>query len=145
MIKSFTGKHRFLSNFYPSAMRIDGIVYPTVEHAFQAHKAADPVERVRISLAPTPGEAKRMGRRARLRDDWEGVKVAVMRGCLFWKFCVTLHPILCEKLLATEDEELVEGNTWGDTFWGVDARTMKGENWLGRLLMERRQELRGHT
>lgn len=35
--------------------------------------------------------------------------------------------------------ELVESNTWGDRFWGVDHA---GENWLGRVLMETRTQLR---
>ena len=41
-------------------------------------------------------------------------------------------------LVATGDRELIEGNTWGDTFWGVDKNTGQGENHLGRILMELR-------
>jgi len=53
----------------------------------------------------------------------------------------TKHESLKEKLLATGDEELVEGNDWNDRVWGkVDG---VGENHLGRLLMKIRAELRG--
>jgi len=49
---------------------------------------------------------------------------------------------LRDQLLATGDAELVEGNTWGDTYWGVDSRSGKGENMLGKILMETREFLK---
>ena len=49
---------------------------------------------------------------------------------------------LKQRLLATGDKRLVEGNTWGDTFWGVDLRSGRGENQLGRILMRVREELK---
>ena len=51
------------------------------------------------------------------------------------------NPQLAEKLIATADRKIVEGNTWHDTFWGVDAATGKGENHLGVILMKIREEL----
>ena len=42
----------------------------------------------------------------------------------------------------TGDAELIEGNNWGDTFWGVCNGV--GENHLGKLLMARRAQLRGN-
>jgi predicted NAD-dependent protein-ADP-ribosyltransferase YbiA (DUF1768 family) len=50
-------------------------------------------------------------------------------------------PVLREMLLDTGDAILEEGNMWNDTFWGIDLNTGKGQNHLGRLLMERRAEL----
>jgi len=50
------------------------------------------------------------------------------------------NPLLRAMLLATEDAVLVEGNTWNDTFWGVCRG--RGENWLGRILMQVREECR---
>jgi predicted NAD-dependent protein-ADP-ribosyltransferase YbiA (DUF1768 family) len=79
------------------------------------------------------GEA---GQKVTLRKDWEGVKIQVMRDVLRLKFA---NPGLRDRLLETGDRELIEGNTWGDTFWGVCRGS--GKNWLGQLLMELRGEL----
>jgi len=38
MIDSFKGDFRFLSNFYPVNVDYEGIMYPTVEHAYVAAK-----------------------------------------------------------------------------------------------------------
>lgn len=142
MILEFEGKYDFLSNFYPSPIFYDGITYPTNEHFFQAMKTLDQEERKKIAAADTPGKAKRMGRSIELRPDWEKIKVEVMRLGLILKF---QNPDLKEKLLATGDEELIEGNWWCDQFWGScncskHIRT-PGRNVLGMLLMELRKEL----
>ena len=138
MINDFHGKYFFLSNFAESAVVLDGVLYPTVEHAFQAAKMVNESDRLAISRAKTPGQAKRIGRSGLMRSDWENVKVDVMRQCLMRKFL--LNPFLREKLQATGDEELVEGNTWHDNCWG-DCSCPKcvnkpGLNYLGQLLME---------
>jgi N-glycosidase YbiA len=137
-IDNFNGEFAFLSNFYPAANRYAGLVYPTVEHAFQAAKTQDDTEKRQIAAAHSPGQAKRLGRAVRLRPDWESVKVAVMTELVREKFAT--HPELRERLLATGDAELIEGNTWNDRFWGVSGGF--GKNWLGRILMQVRQELR---
>lgn len=136
MIDTFDGEHRFLSNFYPCTVEYAGEFYRTVEHAYQAAKTCDPNWRTVIRYANTPTQAKRLGRRVSLRQDWEGVKEDVMLTLLRRKFA---NPAMREKLLATGDEELVEGNWWGDTYWGVCKG--KGENRLGILLMQVRGEL----
>ena len=68
-----------------------------------------------------PGKSKGVGRRVPLRPDWEEVKVGIMEEIIRAKF--TQHPELAAMLLATGEKVLVEGNTWGDTCWGVDVRT----------------------
>jgi ribA/ribD-fused uncharacterized protein len=143
-IREFRGEYFFLSNFYPSPLRLrppdfrGGTTttefYPTAEHAFQALKSEDPAVRARIAEAHSPGAAKGMGRRVTLRPDWETIKIVVMKIVVSQKF--NDNPYLAEKLLATGTAKLVEGNTWGDKFWGVDLATGEGENWLGELLME---------
>lgn len=142
MIVEFDGENEFLSNFYHSPVFYEGIVYPTNEHFFQAMKTLDLAERQRIANAETPGMAKRMGRNVLLRPDWEQVKVDVMRTGLMLKFT---DAALAEKLLATGDEELVEGNWWHDQTWGScfcpDHCRTPGRNLLGMLLMELRKEL----
>lgn len=143
-IDQFKGEFRFLSNFSPAKVSIaeDDFpeVYPSVEHAFQAAKTLSRKERDTIREAPTPGKAKRWGQILTLRPGWEDIKVNVMRDLLWRKF--NDDPRLRAKLLATEDVELVEGNTWGDEFWGVDLKTGAGENHLGKLLMETRTKIR---
>jgi ribA/ribD-fused uncharacterized protein len=137
MIDRFTGAFRFLSNFHPAWVYLDGEPYPTVEHAYQAAKTLDLRERSLIQFAATPGKSKRLGQRIGLRADWIEVKIRVMTDLLRQKFG---HHSLATLLLATGDHELVEGNTWGDTFWGVDAQ-QGGANHLGRLLMQIRREV----
>ncbi|HEX4622449.1 MAG TPA: NADAR family protein [Myxococcaceae bacterium] len=141
MIDSFTGANRFLSNFHPARVVLYGVVYPTVEHAFQAAKTLDPIERARVAAAPSPGAAKRLGRRVALRPDWEEVKEGVMLALLRQKFAdATLSGLLAR----TEDAVLVEGNTWNDRVWGAvweDDRWV-GQNLLGLLLSGVRDEVR---
>lgn len=134
-IDDFRGRYFFLSNFSPSPIRHGGILYPTVEHAYQAGKILDMEIRRALAIYPTPGDAKKMGRKLKMRDDWDEVKVPRMRTCLKKKF---QDPSLRRKLLETGDQELIEGNTWGDTFWGVYRG--KGKNMLGILLMEVRRD-----
>jgi ribA/ribD-fused uncharacterized protein len=138
-IDSFEGDYRFLSNFYPAETVFEDLTYPTSEHAYQAAKSLDPAERQKIALAATPAEAKRLGRAVSpLRSDWETAKFDVMERCLRDKF--TRHADLREKLIATGNAELIEGNTWNDRVWGVYQG--QGENHLGRILMKVRAELR---
>jgi len=141
-ICSFTGRYEFLSNFYYSPIFLDvGVVdlreFATVEHYFQASKAVDPLEFEQIRRASTPGEAKRLGKFCTLRKDWEKVKLEIMSYALTAKF--QQHPDLREQLLGTGAALLVEGNTWGDRYWG--SCKGKGENHLGRLLMCVRKEM----
>lgn len=142
MISNFDNKYAFLSNFYDSPIAIDGITYPTVEHFFQAQKTLDQDERLKIADAATPGRAKRLGRTVSLRKDWEVVKDDVMRIGLRAKFSDEKLKI---RLLATNDEELIEGNWWHDNYWGscsCPKCNSQGKNTLGKLLMELRNELR---
>ena len=138
VIKEFKGNYRFLSNFEPCVVLFDGFICKTVEHAFQASKTFEASERYRIFEAKSPSEAKKLGRSATLRPDWEEVKDELMESLVRKKFN---HSDLKERLLATGDKKLVEGNTWGDTYWGVDVRTGKGKNKLGKILMKIRKEL----
>jgi ribA/ribD-fused uncharacterized protein len=137
-IDSFQGEYRFLSNFWAAEVVFEGITYPTAEHAYQAAKSLDPADRQRIAASPTPAQAKAAGRALRLRDDWETAKFQVMERVVRDKF--TRHADLRDRLLATGDAELIEGNTWGDRVWGVYQG--EGENHLGRILMKVRAELR---
>ena len=136
-IDYFSGDYRFLSNFWPSEVNFNGVTYTTVEHGYQAAKTLSDSERLWIKASPTPGVAKRRGKEVTLREDWEQVKLYVMETLLRLKFS---DPELCFKLLLTGNAELIEGNTWGDTYWGVCRG--RGSNNLGKLLMKIREVLR---
>jgi len=135
VIDSFTGEHRFLSNFFPSSVYYDGQGCKTVEHAYQAAKTINVDERLEIFNCETPGRAKRLGKKVTIRSDWEDVKISIMEDLLRQKFQI---PSLKEELFWTGEDELIEGNDWGDIFWGVCKGV--GENHLGKLLMKIREE-----
>ncbi len=135
-IDRFVGQYRFLSNFFPSPIEVEGHIYPTVEHAYQAAKTLDENERATIRSCSKPGEAKRKGRRVTLRCEWEKIKEGVMLELLHLKF---RNLALREELVSTESAQLIEGNGWGDTYWGVSGG--KGKNRLGCLLMQVRSEV----
>jgi len=140
-IDRFEDEYAFLSNFYPSLILVDGLLFPTVEHAFQAAKTRFMEEKVDIRDALTPAKAKRLGRKCCLRADWQSVKREVMLDCLRLKFNIT---DLRDKLLATGDATLVEGNTWHDNYWGVcmcpNCLHKPKRNVLGYFLMQVREE-----
>lgn len=139
-IVSFAGEYRWLSNFEPAPVVFEGVEYPSTEHAYQAAKTTDAAEREAIRACETPGRAKRMGRKITIRRGWDGMKVAVMLDLTRQKYAL---PDYRELLLATGEREIVEGNTWGDTFWGVCRG--EGRNHLGRVLMRVRRELQEGT
>lgn len=133
-IESFSGVFHFLSNFHTAPIMYRGIAYPTSEHAYQAAKSLNDNTRENISILNTPAEAKKYGRSVQLRPYWDEMKISVMEEIVRIKF--TQNPSLQEKLLATGDLLLEEGNNWGDTYWGVC--NSKGSNHLGIILMELR-------
>jgi ribA/ribD-fused uncharacterized protein len=138
-IDSFRGKFSFLSNFHSALTCYEAVLYPTSEHAFQAAKSFRPEDREQIRRARTPAEAKKLGRYVNLRPDWDQVRTNVMFYVVLDKFA--RNPKLLRDLLATGDLPLIEGNTWGDTFWGqVNG---EGENHLGKTLMSVRSLFRG--
>ena len=132
-ITSFKNQYFFLSNFSPSNLLISGLIFPTVEHYYQAMKATSYEDYLAIHSASTPSQAKKMGKIIRIRPDWKQVKESIMSYALYNKFS---DMILQNKLLSTGTEELIEGNDWHDYYWGIDNKTGKGQNKLGKLLMQ---------
>lgn len=135
-IDRFVGKYQFLSNFWPCKIKYLGKVYPSVEHAFQAAKTTKESERETIRKLVLAKDAKRLGRKVTLRKDWESVKINIMEMLIEQKFKDTE---LRGWLLETGDAELIEGNHWGDTFWGKCDN--EGLNQLGRILMSVRKKI----
>jgi ribA/ribD-fused uncharacterized protein len=128
------------SNFAPYAIELDGKIWPTSEHYFQAQKFVGTEHEEAVRLEVSPMKAAKMGRdRSRpLRADWDNVKDGIMRLAVDAKF--TQHPELREMLLATGNAEIVE-HTTNDSYWG-DGGDGSGQNMLGKILMETRDRLR---
>jgi len=131
VISAFTGEYRFLSNFFiePDWSHVEG--------EYQVLKCANPDDVAQFSNL-TPAQCKALGRRVDIRKDWEPIKLAVMYDLVLAKF--REHPTLMAMLLNTKDQKLVEGNRWGDRYWGVCGS--QGENHLGKILMKVRDEVR---
>jgi len=150
-VTRFTGPYFFLSNFAQTPFSMPGmdhLAWPTAEHCYQAAKSPTMAGMEAIRNAPGAAEAKAMGRAMPLHPDWDKVKKTVMMQIVMAKF--SRNPELLAQLCATRGRYLIEGNTWGDHFWGcVPAETRPqmimplwdpekkwaGHNWLGRILM----------
>lgn len=141
MIKEFQGEYRWLSNFVPVVVTLEGVKYPSVENAYQAAKTLDLELRKEFENC-SASNAKFLGNKLKLekkiRKDWRSVKKQKMYNLLDQKFHQEPYISL---LMDTQDKHIQEGNRWGDTYWGVDLRTGTGHNHLGKLIMSIRQDL----
>lgn len=144
VISDFRGKYYFLSNFYSAPVEYDGFVYSNNEAAFQSAKCIVHQDRRRFTNLP-PNVAKALGRRIRLRADWEQIKDQTMYQIVKNKFLQNTD--LANRLLQTESATLIEGNTWGDNYWGISPYNgprseTSTNNHLGKILMKVRYELK---
>lgn len=135
----FYGESDPLDNFYPARFKLDKKWWPTSEHYYQAQKSTNPEDIEKVRKAKTPGESKRLGRALKMRKDWEGVKYEVMLKALRAKF--SQNPELGELLKSTAGFKLCE-NSPTDWEWGIGSDG-KGQNRLGKALMQVRKELYG--
>lgn len=136
-IKGFKGAWQFMSNFYYVDVIFEGMIYRTTEHAYQAAKFLDIEKRKYIQSLETPQEAKRVGRQAGIREDWNSVKYEIMYDLNAQKYS---KPKFCKLLLESGEAYLEETNHWGDVYWGVCNGV--GENNLGKILMHIRAILK---
>lgn len=136
-VLEFKDKFRWLSNFYPCRIMGPGnFPYSSLEHAYQASKSLNPQDWEVIFWAESPGKAKKIGQTLSIRNDWSDIKLAIMSNLLRQKF----KPGHFLDMLLEIDGIIVEGNHWGDKFWGVDIKTRVGQNHLGKILMQIRDE-----
>lgn len=143
-ITSFKDEYRFLSNFYQSPVTLDGLTYPNAEAAFQAQKCEKEEDKVKYTLVKNPVVAKRMGKKEpNLPENWRDISYGIMLEVVRAKFSLSETK---EKLLATGDAELVEGNNHHDNLWGdcicPRCASKVGQNRLGKILMQVREELK---
>lgn len=128
------------SNFAHYAFSVDGVLWNTSEHYFQAHKFDDENYFNKIRLVASPMDAANLGRSRKvpLRSDWEEIKDDIMRKAVYEKFKQNIE--IQEVLLNTGDDEIVEATT-NDYYWGCGSDG-SGKNMLGKILMETRELLR---
>lgn len=136
-IYRFHGNYRWCSSFAPVTIRMGSDLYPSVEHAYQASKTIDPIERAWFRGSITAGQAKRLSNKVTLREGWHDIKESIMRELTRQKF---KQPYYRELLIQTGEAYIEEGNYHGDIFWGVNLRTGIGDNKLGQILMQHRYE-----
>jgi N-glycosidase YbiA len=137
IIGVFKDEFFFLSNMYLIDIVYNGIQFNSVEQAYQYHKTASSKEQMKILKCTDPKATKKVAKTFKyVREDWKDVRLNIMYNLLWIKFN---DPLLKEALLLTKGYELVEGNWWGDEFWGVCNGV--GENYLGKLLMKVRNEI----
>ena len=143
MIDFFSGEHAYLSNFYERAVTYNGVTYQNSEAAFHAQKTLNPAMRLQFADL-NPSDAKKLGRKVKLREDWESVKDTIMYEVCLCKFLQ--NPDLKEKLLATGNEKLEEGTYWHDNYWGnchcEKCKDVVGKNHLGEILMKVREKIK---
>lgn len=104
---------------------------------FSGAKCHDDGDKIKYTKQENPLIAKQIGRRERgLPANWDDIAYDTMNEVLHVKFS---NPELAEKLLATGDAYLEEGNTWHDNRWGnctcEKCRAIDAQNWLGKILM----------
>lgn len=131
MINEFQGEYRWLSNFVECDIEYNGFIYPSVENAYQAAKMKYKEDSLKF-LIVTSGQAKRLAKTLPIRDDWGNVKIYYMREFLIQKF--SQKPFR-DLLMNTCGLDIIEGNSWGDKYWGVCLKTNNGQNNLGKLIM----------
>ncbi len=147
-VREFQGDYRFLSNMWKInvPIQVQEWEVDTSEHAYQMSKFANDKDRELIALSQSGIAAKRKARRllrsgAERTADWEEKKLGTMLYYVVKKF--ELNEDLSSALIETEDRPLIEGNNWDDTYWGVcPPGSENGTNYLGRILMHVRENLR---
>lgn len=137
-ILEFQANYKWLSNFARVPITLDGITYQSVEHAFMSAKCDDPDWKRFCQTTHSPGIVKKASRNVKLIENWDIVKINIMRQLIDQKFDKEPFRSL---LITTNSRHIQEGNRWGDRFWGVDINSGIGENWLGNIIMEKRSRL----
>ena len=137
-VLGFFGPYRYLSNFHLAWFMWNGIRWISSEHAYQAAKLKNPEKMKTFAKLSSPKDAKIAGGLIPCREDWDDVKYTIMYEVVKAKF--SQNKDIADLLIGTGDAYLEETNTWYDTTWGVCDG--KGLNWLGKILMQVRDEIK---
>lgn len=136
-IYGFQGEYRWLSNFWECPIEFAGYTWKCAEGLYQAGKSRDEEEQLRF-VNLSGNQAKHQGKRVYCRNDWWKIKNDHMAFVIDLKFN---HPEMSSLLLSTDNAEIIEANTWNDTYWGVKEHDGFGQNHLGKIIMEKRKQL----
>ena len=133
-------EYKRLSNIQPCKIILDEIEYNSIEHAYVSAKSNDPEWQIYCQTETNPIKVKKQGRALQLPDNWNTLKIQIMKECINQKYNQEPYHTL---LMSTGTKYIQEGNWWNDTFWGVDLKTDPpiGQNLLGKLIMEKRSSL----
>ena len=131
-IDKFKGDYDFLSNRFACPFVWQGLRYGNAEAAFQSSKCVDERER-KVFCNCSADKATLKGRAIVPPADWERERLGIMESVVAAKF--EQNPILMKRLMETGNRLLINGNSKGETFWGVDLYSWRGENRLGKILM----------
>lgn len=140
MIYEFRGDFNWLSNFYSCKVKYKGYEFGSVEQAYMFAKNDTCDDWLKFCQTNSPGICKQQSKLIKIREDWDSVKLNIMEYLLEQKF--NQDPFK-SKLIATGNRNIIEGNYWGDSFWGVDLNLNPnyGENHLGRIIMKIREKI----
>lgn len=140
MIIEFREKYAMFSNFFPCEINYNGNAFRSVEHAYQSQKNDDKEWLQYCIDEQSAGKVKKRSMSITVREDWQEINMTIMETLLRQKFSKQPFKNL---LITTGNQNIQEGNHWGDTFWGIDLKNSpnQGENHLGRMLMEIRKDL----
>lgn len=146
-IFEFKNEYDFLSNMYPCDVAYKGITYKCSEAAFQAQKYKS--EEIKKEFAEYDGKQAKWhgGPRGdhRLTKDevyaWNDKRISIMEEVVKAKF--EQNEDLKKKLIETDNVKIYEGRAFRpDKFWGINVKTMEGENHLGKILMNLRESFK---
>ena len=137
VIDKFTGEYDYLSNRFSCQFIWQGLRYNNAEAAFQSSKCTDMPGR-KVFCNCSADKAALKGRDIAPPSGWENDQITIMESILVAKF--EQNPSLMKRLVETGNTLLVNGSNKKDTFWGVDLYSWKGENRLGKILMEIRDK-----
>ena len=143
MITEFQGEYRWLSNFELVNVFYKGYWFPSTENAYQACKSESMSHMLKCQLC-APNVAKRLGKMCTLRDNWLDIRLQIMYDLNMLKYSNEEYSLL---LVYTGDQEIIEGNTWHDNFWGncmcPKCKNIPGQNNLGKIIMKIRSIIGG--
>lgn len=139
-INNFGYPYKFLSNYYETRVKYDGIVYQSSEAAFHAQKTLSLDEKL-IFAKLSPPESKFKAKNLNVREDWRSIQDSIMYSVVYNKF--QQRKDIKEKLIETGDAILIGGNPYNDKYWGVSNQDGDGLNKLGLILEKVREDLGG--
>ncbi len=139
----------YFSPYTSHSIYIDGVIFPTVEHAYQCARYTDSniIEEIRKAASPVKAwEVSSKNKQFQIQEfKNDEYKISVMKKLMQMK--VDQHEDVRKTLIDSGDLKIVKHIVTyppGDGFWD-DGEDGTGSNHTGRLWMEIRDEIRGKS